>query len=72
VIPRRRSGGAPARMRGVVEEQEATRYVVEQTFGIFDRVRKNIFFFCKRNTINGYCGMADGLQFYLLPVLGRC
>jgi putative transposase len=40
VIPRRRSGGAPARMRGVVEEQEATRYVVEQTFGIFDLFRR--------------------------------
>jgi IS5 family transposase len=40
VIPRRRSGGAPARVRGVVEEQEATRYVVEQTFGIFDLFRR--------------------------------
>ena len=40
VIPRRRTRGAPPRVRGVVEEQEATRYVVEQTFGIFDLFRR--------------------------------
>ena len=45
VIPTRRRRGQqhdnhPRRIPGVVEEHEATRYVVEQTFGIFDLFRR--------------------------------